>query len=219
MLDGAEIAGRLPRRRGALVTPGMRVPAGRLRAGNPARVVRELRDDERAGLLASAANYVRLRGGVPRAPPSADPLAALQRHHDLRRRRGRSSPTCRSTPSRRRARRASRRRRRTRQVREVPEEDAPPDLPERGADAAAGQGVAPTDRRVREDAQRGVKAPTTSATEVRYWMRKPRERHQEVVAERGEGGIGADRVQQHPDVEREQQHHPHPEHDAEREEA
>ena len=36
----------------------MRVPSGRLVLGNPARVVRELRDDERAALLASAANYV-----------------------------------------------------------------------------------------------------------------------------------------------------------------
>ncbi len=41
-----------------MITPGMRVPSGRLVLGNPARVVRELRDDERAALLTSAANYV-----------------------------------------------------------------------------------------------------------------------------------------------------------------
>ena len=58
VLDGAEIADDCLVGAGALITPGMRVPAGRLVLGNPARVVRELRDDERAALLQSAANYV-----------------------------------------------------------------------------------------------------------------------------------------------------------------
>ena len=58
VLDGAEIADDCLVGAGALITPGMRVQAGRLVLGNPARVVRELRDDERAALLQSAANYV-----------------------------------------------------------------------------------------------------------------------------------------------------------------
>lgn len=43
---------------GALVTEGKVFPAGSLIVGSPARVVRALRDDERAGLNASAAGYV-----------------------------------------------------------------------------------------------------------------------------------------------------------------
>lgn len=58
VLDGAVIEADCLIGAGALVTPGMRVPAGRLVLGSPARVVRALRDDERAGLLQSAANYV-----------------------------------------------------------------------------------------------------------------------------------------------------------------
>ena len=58
VLDGAEIGADCLVGAGALVTPGTKVPPGRLVLGNPARVVRELRDDERASLLASAASYV-----------------------------------------------------------------------------------------------------------------------------------------------------------------
>jgi len=58
VLDGAEIADDCLVGAGALITPGMQVPAGRLVQGNHARVVRALRDDERAALLQSAANYV-----------------------------------------------------------------------------------------------------------------------------------------------------------------
>ncbi len=58
VLDGAEIGDDVLVGAGALVTPGMKVPAGRLVLGNPARVVRELRGEERAALLASAASYV-----------------------------------------------------------------------------------------------------------------------------------------------------------------
>lgn len=69
VLDGAEIADDCLVGAGALVTPGMRVPAGRLVLGAPARVVRELRADEREALLASAASYVGYadeyrRGGI-----------------------------------------------------------------------------------------------------------------------------------------------------------
>jgi carbonic anhydrase/acetyltransferase-like protein (isoleucine patch superfamily) len=58
VLDGAEIADDCLVGAGALITPGMRVPVGCLVLGNPARVVRELRDGERAALRESAANYV-----------------------------------------------------------------------------------------------------------------------------------------------------------------
>ncbi|MCC6848233.1 MAG: gamma carbonic anhydrase family protein [Deltaproteobacteria bacterium] len=58
VLDGVEIGADCLVAAGALVTPGTKVPPGRLVVGNPARVVRELRADERASLLASAANYV-----------------------------------------------------------------------------------------------------------------------------------------------------------------
>jgi carbonic anhydrase/acetyltransferase-like protein (isoleucine patch superfamily) len=58
VLDGAEIADDCLIGAGALVPPGMEVPSGRLVLGNPARVARELRADERAHLLTSAANYV-----------------------------------------------------------------------------------------------------------------------------------------------------------------
>jgi carbonic anhydrase/acetyltransferase-like protein (isoleucine patch superfamily) len=58
VLDGVEIGADCLVGAGALVTPGTKVPPGRLVLGNPARVVRELRDEERTALLASAANYV-----------------------------------------------------------------------------------------------------------------------------------------------------------------
>lgn len=58
VLDGAEIGADCLIGAGALVTPGTKIPPGRLVLGNPARVVRELSEAERATLLASAANYV-----------------------------------------------------------------------------------------------------------------------------------------------------------------
>jgi len=45
---------------GAVVTPRTIVPSGQLWAGNPARYMRDLTDDETAFLLKSADNYVRL---------------------------------------------------------------------------------------------------------------------------------------------------------------
>ena len=44
---------------GAVVTAGKEFPGGSLIVGAPARVIRALRDDERASLLASAAHYAR----------------------------------------------------------------------------------------------------------------------------------------------------------------
>jgi carbonic anhydrase/acetyltransferase-like protein (isoleucine patch superfamily) len=58
VLDGAVIGDDCLVGAGALVTPGMEVPAGMLVLGTPARIVRALRADERAALLASAASYV-----------------------------------------------------------------------------------------------------------------------------------------------------------------
>ncbi len=58
VLDHVEIGEDCLVGAGALVPPGTKVPPGRLVLGNPARVVRELRADERAKLLESAANYV-----------------------------------------------------------------------------------------------------------------------------------------------------------------
>jgi carbonic anhydrase/acetyltransferase-like protein (isoleucine patch superfamily) len=58
VLDGAAVGDDCLVGAGALVTPGMKIPAACLVLGAPARVVRELRDDERAALLASAASYV-----------------------------------------------------------------------------------------------------------------------------------------------------------------
>jgi carbonic anhydrase/acetyltransferase-like protein (isoleucine patch superfamily) len=58
LLDDVEIGDDCLIGAGSLVTPGTKIPSGRLVLGNPARVVRELRDDERAKLVESAANYV-----------------------------------------------------------------------------------------------------------------------------------------------------------------
>ena len=42
----------------SLVTPGMRVPAGQLVMGQPARVVRAVKDSERAWMAETVTNYV-----------------------------------------------------------------------------------------------------------------------------------------------------------------
>ncbi len=58
VLDGAIVRCGSMVAAGALVPPRMEVPSGTLVAGVPARVVRELRDEERADLAASAERYV-----------------------------------------------------------------------------------------------------------------------------------------------------------------
>ncbi len=58
VLDGATVHTGAMVAAGALVPPGMTVPSGVLVAGVPARVIRELRPDEIAGLATSAARYV-----------------------------------------------------------------------------------------------------------------------------------------------------------------
>jgi gamma-carbonic anhydrase len=58
VLDGASIAEDCLVGAGAVVPPGMTVSAGGLVLGNPARAVRVLTSEERAGLLRSAERYV-----------------------------------------------------------------------------------------------------------------------------------------------------------------
>jgi len=58
ILDGAEIGAQSIIGANALVTQGTKVPPGSLVLGSPAKVVRELSDQERAGLKTWAQHYV-----------------------------------------------------------------------------------------------------------------------------------------------------------------
>jgi carbonic anhydrase/acetyltransferase-like protein (isoleucine patch superfamily) len=58
ILDGAVIGAGSIVAAGALVTPGTRVPPGSLVMGSPAKVARPIREQERATLERSAANYI-----------------------------------------------------------------------------------------------------------------------------------------------------------------
>jgi carbonic anhydrase/acetyltransferase-like protein (isoleucine patch superfamily) len=58
VLNGAAIGAGCLVGAGALVTEGRRFSPGQLILGAPARAVRPLGDDERAGLVRSAAGYV-----------------------------------------------------------------------------------------------------------------------------------------------------------------
>lgn len=58
VLDNAEVGEQSLVAAGALVRENFRVPAGTLVAGVPARVVRDLTDEEKDGIVRSAANYV-----------------------------------------------------------------------------------------------------------------------------------------------------------------
>ncbi len=60
VLDGAVVGPDAMVGAGALVTPGTVVPPGTLVLGAPARVRRQLGEEEKAGLLESAAHYVEL---------------------------------------------------------------------------------------------------------------------------------------------------------------
>ena len=60
VMDGCEIGEDCLIGAGALVTPGTIIPAGSLVLGQPGRVARELRADERQKLLRTAGNYVAL---------------------------------------------------------------------------------------------------------------------------------------------------------------
>ena len=60
VLDGAVVGPDAMIGAGALVTPGTVLPPGTLVLGSPARVRRELTDEEKAGIRESAARYVEL---------------------------------------------------------------------------------------------------------------------------------------------------------------
>jgi carbonic anhydrase/acetyltransferase-like protein (isoleucine patch superfamily) len=59
VLDGAVVEGGGLLAAGALLAPGKRVPAGELWAGRPARFVRKLTDEERAGMVETVDNYAK----------------------------------------------------------------------------------------------------------------------------------------------------------------
>ncbi len=58
VMDGAEIGEHSIVGAGALVTPGTKIPPGSLVLGSPAKVKRELTEEEKRGIRESAANYV-----------------------------------------------------------------------------------------------------------------------------------------------------------------
>lgn len=60
IMDGAVIESGAMVAAGALVTPGKRVKTGEIWAGNPAKFMRPMTDKEKAHLIVSANNYVRL---------------------------------------------------------------------------------------------------------------------------------------------------------------
>ncbi|HZS82638.1 MAG TPA: gamma carbonic anhydrase family protein [Stellaceae bacterium] len=68
--DGAVVETGAMVAAGAVVTPGKRVPSGELWGGNPARLMRPLREEERAYIRELPSRYVQLsrehRGGAPR---------------------------------------------------------------------------------------------------------------------------------------------------------
>ncbi len=60
VLDGAHIESNVMVGAGALVAPGKRIPSGVLVMGSPAKVVRDLTEEEISNISKSAAGYVRL---------------------------------------------------------------------------------------------------------------------------------------------------------------
>lgn len=58
ILDGAEIGNETIIGAGSLVPPGKKIPSGVLAMGSPAKVIRELSEDEKRGLIQSAEHYV-----------------------------------------------------------------------------------------------------------------------------------------------------------------
>lgn len=60
VLDGADVGDFCLIGAGALVPPGMKVPPGHVVLGTPGKIVRELREQERQMILASAPHYVEL---------------------------------------------------------------------------------------------------------------------------------------------------------------
>lgn len=60
ILDGAEIGDYTIIGAGSLVTQGAKIPSGVLCLGSPAKIIRELSDDEKKGLDDSAMHYIKL---------------------------------------------------------------------------------------------------------------------------------------------------------------
>ncbi|SCZ07283.1 gamma carbonic anhydrase family protein [Alkaliphilus peptidifermentans] len=58
ILDGAEVGDETIIGAGALVPPNKKIPSGVLAVGSPAKVIRELTDEEKASLKESADHYV-----------------------------------------------------------------------------------------------------------------------------------------------------------------
>ncbi len=59
VLDGAEIGEYTIIGAGSMVTGGKKIPSGVLAIGSPAKVVRELTEEEKKGLKESAENYIK----------------------------------------------------------------------------------------------------------------------------------------------------------------
>ncbi|SDK56263.1 gamma carbonic anhydrase family protein [Natronincola ferrireducens] len=59
ILDGAEIGEETIIGAGSLVPPGKKIPSGVLAIGSPAKVVRELTEEEKIGIRTSAESYIR----------------------------------------------------------------------------------------------------------------------------------------------------------------
>ena len=58
VLDGAEVGEFTLLGAGSLVPPGKKIPSGVLAMGSPAKVIRELSDEEKESITKSALNYV-----------------------------------------------------------------------------------------------------------------------------------------------------------------
>lgn len=58
VMDGAEVGDNSIVGAGSLVTPGTKIPPGSLAIGQPARVKRQLTEEEQRGIRESAAHYV-----------------------------------------------------------------------------------------------------------------------------------------------------------------
>ncbi|MFN3388769.1 MAG: gamma carbonic anhydrase family protein [Allosphingosinicella sp.] len=67
VMDGCEIESGGMLAAGAMLTPGRRIPAGQLWAGRPAKYVRDLSEEELAGMRAGVEHYV----GLARAHAAA----------------------------------------------------------------------------------------------------------------------------------------------------
>lgn len=72
VLDGAIVRSGSIVAAGTLVPPRFEVPSGVIVAGVPAKVLRELRPDERSGIAESAANYVRYAAEAARLQRQSD---------------------------------------------------------------------------------------------------------------------------------------------------